>query len=362
MTSSSISCKCGDKTYKKSVAVAKFAEFTDPKAESVRFLCCWSINTKLANSDSPDISALKLTKNEKLTLSKLGEQFVRDTAFKSHKEYIAMRRDNSHPSDFGNGSAAGSRRKDNLADIAADSVELPADNGLPAETTETIAVSDPAEPIPCPQIQLTYGPFNLELPDLEEAGCSTVLFGSSKSGKTTLMKDIIKLPEIKDADNIKFLLSPNVHAKIYKDIDKKIIKLDHWDDRLVSALHKIQKKTKNKYIFTIIIDDCILNKNSGKIMELFLTLRNSKISTIMLLQSTTLLNRNSRFNVNNFVFKKCNNDEAIRQNMDFFLGSYDPFKGLPMEEKMSLYREITNNYGFIYLDALNGSLTLCKGK
>ena len=206
--------------------------------------------------------------------------------------------------------------------------------------------------------EIDYTEFTLALPDLSETGHTLVLFGASKSGKTTLLKKILKNPEIADDENIKILISPNIHARIYQDIDKKIIRMSRWDDRLVRALHKIQKKTKNKFQFTVIVDDCITEKNSKKIMELFLTLRNSKISTIMLLQSTTLLNRNSRFNTNNLIFLKNNNDEANDQNMRFFLGSYQPFKKLKrMEDKIQLYREITNNYGFVYLNALDGEMS-----
>jgi hypothetical protein len=48
--------------------------------------------------------------------------------------------------------------------------------------------------------------------------------------------------------------------------------------------------------------------------------------------------------------------------MKFFLGSYEPFYKLHMEDKIRLYKEVTKDYGFVYLNALDGIVTFHKGK
>lgn len=199
--------------------------------------------------------------------------------------------------------------------------------------------------------------FKLNIEPLKETGCSTVIFGSSKSGKTTQLKQILK----KHYDNnncITILIADSVHANVYRDLSKKIIKTDKFDRELIQGLHKIQKKTDNKYHFVIVLDDMILDKNDPELLRLILTLRNSKISTVCLLQSPTLLSKNARFNGNNFIFRRTNNAENTEQILDMFLGGFPPFYGLSKAEQVKLYRDLTTDYGYIYLDALNDTVTV----
>ena len=210
--------------------------------------------------------------------------------------------------------------------------------------------------------KLHFTKFILDMPNLKEDASSTVLFGSSKSGKTWQAMDLLK-SYYSGKDIISFVISPNIHSKTYEPIkDKKYIKLDRWDNQLVKDIHKIQKKTKNKYIFLFVIDDCILEKLSPQILQLFLVLRNSKINTILNLQSITLLSRNSRNNGQGFIFRSFNNDEIIEDAMKYFLGSFEPFYGLTMDDKKRLYKQAVKDYGFIYLNSLDGIVSFHKSK
>jgi hypothetical protein len=207
---------------------------------------------------------------------------------------------------------------------------------------------------------ITHTKFILNMPNLKEDACSTVIYGSSKAGKTTqamkLMEDYFGEKFV-----IRLVFSPNIHSKVYAPLkDKDYIKIDRWDDQIIKDIHKIQKKTKNKYCFLVCIDDCILEKLSPQILQLLLVLRNSKINTLLNLQSVTLLSRNGRNNGNNFIFKNFNNDEVITDAMNYFLGSYQPFYKLPMEDKIRLYKEVTKDYGFCYLNALDGLVSFHK--
>ena len=229
------------------------------------------------------------------------------------------------------------------------------------------AIEDPqvdpvVEPIESPveSSRIQYTKFNLSIAPKSEGGTTTLIFGSSKSGKTTQMLSILN----KYYDNTKFItfmICENAQSQIYKKVSKNVIKLDRFDADLINNIHMIQKRTSNKYRFAFILDDIILEKRSDTILKMILTMRNADISTIMLLQSTTLLSKNSRFNINNVIFRRANNMESIEQCLQFFLQGYEPFYSIKsMTEKINLYRSITKEYGYLYLDALNDNLTFHK--
>ena len=89
-------------------------------------------------------------------------------------------------------------------------------------------------------------------------------------------------------------------------------------------------------------------------------MRNAKISTIILLQSIKLLSKSGRFNGNNFIFRHMNNSESVEEVLKLFLSGYGPFYKISTEDKIKLYKQITSDYSFIYLDALNDNYSICK--
>ena len=203
---------------------------------------------------------------------------------------------------------------------------------------------------------IQYSKFNFSCPDINEDACSTVIFGSSKSGKTT---QVIKLLHkyFNDKNLITVFISPNIHKAIYKDLPKNVIKIDRWDDDLIKDIHKIQQKTANKYRFLIATDDIIDTKNNKMVLQLILTLRNSLINSIICMQDTKLISRPARSNVNNFIFRKYNGCEGPEDSVKLFLGTFEPFNKLRLDDKMSLYKKLTLDYKFIYLNALEDDLT-----
>jgi len=210
--------------------------------------------------------------------------------------------------------------------------------------------------------KIHYTAFNLQLQNLKKTGGSTVIYGASLSGKTRQAIDIME-KYYGDKNIIRFVISPSLASDIYKRIkNKKYILLEKWNDRLIKDLHKIQKRTNNKYIFVIMVDDCILEKLSPQMLQLFLVLRNNKINTILNLQTITLLSKNARNNVNNVIFRHFNNNEARKQAIEYFLGGFSPFYGLSMEDKIKLYTDATADYGYIYLDSLHGNISFHRKK
>lgn len=196
--------------------------------------------------------------------------------------------------------------------------------------------------------------FKLEL--APDTGTTTAIYGSSKSGKTYQLIKILK-DYYGGSDIITLLIAENIHSKIYDDVPNRVIKMDYFDSDLIKKLHNVNKKCKNKYKFCIVLDDMILMKNNTDIMSLILTMRNANFSTVLLFQSIQSLAKTNRQNLNNVIFRRQNNMEAIELAMKNYLGGYKPFYGLPMEDKINIYREATADYGFIYLNALSDDIT-----
>ncbi len=222
---------------------------------------------------------------------------------------------------------------------------------------EELTTEEPTEPAEDIE-EVRYEPFKLNISPREEGGTTSLVLGASKSGKSTKMKDIVKKYYSNDKDFIIFLMADNAfNSRVYKDMDKSIIKLDFFSEELIRALNRIQKRTNNKYRFLFIIDDIITERNSKLILKLFLTMRNADCSTIMMLQSPTLLAKNSRYNTNNVILMKFNNNESIEQIADLYLG-YDEFYKLPkLHDKIRAYKEYTKDYKYIYIDLLNDNIS-----
>jgi hypothetical protein len=73
-----------------------------------------------------------------------------------------------------------------------------------------------------------------------------------------------------------------------------------------------------------------------------------------------MLAKTNRQNINNCIFKRQNNSEAIELIMKNYLGGYPPFYGLSMEEKINIYRDATKDYNFIYLNNLSDEIFFCN--
>lgn len=183
-------------------------------------------------------------------------------------------------------------------------------------------------------------------------GNSTVLFGSSKAGKSTLLMYLYR----KYYQNaISILFSENPQIKLYKD--PKLIRSTYFLPSVIGDFHRINRRTKNHYDFTVLMDDIVDEKENNTVRKLILTFRNSNISSIVSLQSPTLLNKSNRASVNNIIFFRFNTDEMIEQVIRTYLSSY--LKGR-MDDKIRQYRELTKDHQFIYLDPRENKISVHK--
>ena len=186
----------------------------------------------------------------------------------------------------------------------------------------------------------------------KNTGNSTVLFGSGKRGKTTLMMHLYEKYYVPDKDFITTLFSINSHIQAYKT-DSKLLRCDTFNDKsekFIRLEKYINSKTKNKYKFLNMFDDCIDMKYSGLVNQMVLTYRNSLLSTIMCLQYTYLMSKMNRANVNNIIIFGCNSYEAACDLIKTFLRPYFIKMNVKTEpQQVELFKYVTDNHGFFYI-------------
>lgn len=196
-------------------------------------------------------------------------------------------------------------------------------------------------------------PFDFER-DSKKAmnACSFAIIASSKSGKTTFVKYLLKKHF---NDDIKLFMTQSPQSDIYSSIRKETAFAPAYIPDMIKTCYTINKSTKNHYKFCVIVDDVYGVKNDRQMGKLLALYRNSGMSGIVVGQDFTMLNALGRANVNNVILGWTNTDNRISENIKLFLRTYFP-KTLSEDEKILLYRVLTANHTFLWIDNLNGTI------
>lgn len=215
-----------------------------------------------------------------------------------------------------------------------------------------------------PYLKLEYSKLNNFKLD-QNTGNSTVIFGSSKTGKSTLMMYLYEKFYQSDKDFICTLFSINSQLKIY-DIDKKLLRCNTFNDRsekFIKLEKLINTKTKNHYKFLNMFDDIINMKYGSLLNEMILTYRNSNLSTIICLQYPFLLNKGNRANVNNVFIFGSNTNESIVDLINTFLKPYFNRMGIiGIDNQTEFFKRITFNHGFFYIHNASDTISIHRLK
>lgn len=193
-------------------------------------------------------------------------------------------------------------------------------------------------------------------PDKAMNACSFCIIGSSKSGKTTFLKYLLK-EQFKD--DIKLFMTQSPQADIYNSIRKSTVFSPEYVPEMIKECYKINKETNNHYPFCVIIDDVVGAKGDKQMTKLLCLYRNSRCSAVCVGQDFSMLNPTGRANVNNICLFYTNTDNRIEDNIKLFLRSYLP-RSLSMEEKLILYRKLTEDHCFLWIDCLNNTIKRCR--
>ena len=199
--------------------------------------------------------------------------------------------------------------------------------------------------------------FTLEMPPVETGGCSILMIGSTRSGKSTALKWIMDNYFRK---HVGVLFSQSIKAHAYKDMNYPLLaKGCAYVPELIHDMYVINKETKNHYPFLVVIDDHPLVRADKELLKLTTIYRNSGLSSITCCQNLGMLNPTCRSNINFVLLFNLNNTEAIEKTVKCFLRGYFP-STMNYDQKVALYKELTADHHFLFIDNLTGEIARCK--
>ena len=208
-----------------------------------------------------------------------------------------------------------------------------------------------------PKPSIPDKPFKLVMPETKTGGCSILMVGSTRSGKSTALERILDTYFKK---SVGVLFSQSIKANAYKNMNyPNIAMAGCFIPEIVHDFYSINKEINNHYPFLSIIDDCPTVKNDKEVLKLMTIYRNSGISSITCMQNVGMLNPTCRSNINFVMLFRCNNTEASERVIKTFLRGYFP-QGMNYDQKIKLYNDLTADYHFLLINNLDG--TICRSK
>lgn len=199
--------------------------------------------------------------------------------------------------------------------------------------------------------------FVLKMPDVSTGGCSILMLGSGRSGKTTCLKHILNRYFKK---HLGAIFSESARAPAYQDMKYPLLPLcSTYVPDMVAASYRINKELKNFYPFLWVLDDCPLVKNDKQLHKTLTIYRNSNISTIIGTQSPTMISPAVRSNFTFVLLFHQNTSEQKEAVIKMFLRGVFP-EGWNYDKKIDWFDAMTANHFFLFIDNFNGTIQRCK--
>ena len=205
-------------------------------------------------------------------------------------------------------------------------------------------------------MSFTVSEFSLELPT--NGSVAFGLIGASRSGKTTLLKYIVKKHFKK---HITVMTTMNPHADIYDSFSKKILVTSEFYPELLREAHELNTVCHNKYPFLFISDDFVDTKikNDPEVTRALTIYRNANVSSIWSFQGRTLMNSVGRNNLNYCFILRQQTPREWKAVIDEFLDMWLPM-GLTMREKIEFCKMATEDHQMFFLNNIDGTCCLTK--
>jgi len=206
-------------------------------------------------------------------------------------------------------------------------------------------------------VQIPDKPFVLLPPEKETGGCSILMIGSTRCGKTTALKHILDKYFHK---HVGAIFSESSKSPAYQHMKYPLLPLSSaFIPELIKDSYLINRELKNHYDFLYVLDDCPLVKNDKQLLKMLTIYRNSNVSAITCMQSPTLLNPTCRSNFNFVLLFHQNTTAQAEAVIKCFLRGYFP-ESYTYEKKIEWLNHMTADHHFIFIDNLNSTIQRCK--
>lgn len=154
-----------------------------------------------------------------------------------------------------------------------------------------------------------------------DTGKTTLILGSSFSGKTYLLGQELSLIRPYEYDLI-ILFTESVHVPSLDKIRNRpdLVIKEGFDPAIPAFLKRLNNKLGLRFRFLLILDDIISEKSTRKSIlgKMITTYRNSNISTCVLLQYPTLIEKHCRSNFHQLVVTGMRSPESNKALTDRF--------------------------------------------
>lgn len=185
-----------------------------------------------------------------------------------------------------------------------------------------------------------------------DTGSTTLILGSSFSGKTYLLTQELELIKPYEYDLI-ILFTESIHVPCLDKIRNRpdIILKEGFQAEIPAFLKKLNSKVGLRYRFLLILDDIISEKSTRKstLGKMITTYRNSNISTVVLAQYPTIIQKESRSNFHQLVLTGMRSPESNKA----FADRFDVMSWI--KERMKLEgndKKISNDEAYCYMKKL----------
>jgi len=202
-------------------------------------------------------------------------------------------------------------------------------------------------------------------------GVTFAFIGSSGCGKSTCIRkvfiDQIFTQRAKEEDKKEFIIqvfTESAKSDAFKDMDKGILMdTKGLDEHNINFCYHMNENYDKKYNFLFILDDVLDLQYKMLVKRMFLTMRNTNISSLVSLQYPNLIPKAIRTSVYFTLLFYLNTDEAVELAVRGWLSAYLP--GHSVKEKMLYYRRWTkqgHGHQMMLVDNLNHKCYLVDSK
>ena len=182
--------------------------------------------------------------------------------------------------------------------------------------------------------------------DEKKNGVTFAMMGSSGCGKSTVIKDVFidkvfGKEATKSRGERQFIIqimTQSAKSDAFKKLKKDVlVDAKGLDEDNINFCYHMNENYDKKYNFMFILDDVLDIRHKDLLQRMFLTMRNTNISSMVSLQYPKLIPPSIRTSVYFALFFMFNNDEAIEIAVRGWLARY--FPGKTIKEKIGYYHE-----------------------